>query len=279
MLAFRRRDTACYEIAVPPGGNLLPLSDYLRIIQRRGWIIVLTAFLGAVSALLFSLVQTPVYQSTIRLNVIGARPDFGLSQSIVSLLRNYAGQIKSYDTATLALRDMPEPLDLTPDGLLAMVNVQAIQSDLQLVIEVEDEDPHIAQMVAQQMADTFAWTIEQFNLQLEQSNRVMVFASGPATPASKISPHKKINTAAGGILGAILGLGIVILLEWMDSRFVRSPADLQRDLDLPVLALVGPGGDSGAGAAVSKLAGNWTIPLLGGVALGVLLTSVVYLVL
>ena len=265
----------------------MPLSEYYRIVRQHGWIIVLVAVLGAASALLFSMAQRPTYQSIIRLNVIGARPDFGLSQTVKGLLRNYAGQIRSHDTAASALRDMPEPLDLTPEALLAKINVQAVESDLQLVIQAEDQDPHIAEMIAQQMANTFVWTIEQFNLKLDQRDRVNVFTSGPASPAVKVRPQKKINTLAGGILGAVAGLGLVLLLEWMDSRFVRRPGELPRGYGLALLGTVDSDGRSqgssllsagGIGASASELAGRWAIPLVGGLALGIVLSTVFYLV-
>ncbi len=241
----------------------------------------MTALLGAVSALIFSLAQEPTYQSTVALNVIGARPDLGLSQTLKAQLRNYASQIRSYDTAVDALRSMPEPLDLTPEDLLDKVNVQAVESDLQLIIEVEDRDPVIANMIAQQMAESFIWNIKEFNDKLDQSDRLSVFTSGPATPGAKVRPQKKINTLAGGILGAVAGLGIIALLEWLDSHFVRRPEDIVKHAALPVLGTVRTTGEplpSLAERALGPSAGVWALPLLGGIALGVLVTSLVYLV-
>ncbi|NPV07309.1 MAG: hypothetical protein HPY83_05010 [Anaerolineae bacterium] len=259
----------------------MPLGEYVRIARQRGWIVVLTAVLGAVSALVFSLTQQPVYQSTIRLNALGARPDMGLSQTVKSMLRNYAGQIRSHDTAVAALRDMPEPLDLTPEALLAKVNVQAVESDLQLVIEVEDPDPVIANMICQQMAETFIWNIQAFNDRLDQRDRVNVFTSGPATPGVKVRPQKKINTLAGGILGGVAGLALVVVLEWLDTGYIRRPEDVIRDTGLPLLGLVRTQDQGSVGLAERALgptAGLWAVPLLGGIALGALVTSLVYLV-
>jgi len=256
----------------------LPLSEYWRIIRQRGWIILLTAFLTAACALVFSLVQRPVYQSTIQLNVIGARPDLGLSSTIKNLLRNYAGQIRSYDIAEDALRDMPEPLDLTPEELLAKINVQAVEADLQLLIEAEDGDPHVAEMIAQQMADTFVWKIKQDNELLDQADRINVFTSGPASAASRVKPQKKINTIAGGLLGAVAGVAVVLLLEWVDATKVRRPRDIREDTGLPVLAVVDVSARSSSGpSGLGTVASGWAIPLVGGLALGVLLASVVYL--
>jgi len=256
----------------------LPLSEYTRILKQRGWIIVLTAVVAAVSALLFSIVQQPIYQSTIKLNVIGARPDLGLSQTVKSLLRNYAGQIKSYNTAEQALANMPEPLDLTPEALLSKINVQAVESDLLLLVEAEDQDPVIAQMIAQTMADTFVWNIDVYNDTLDKRDRVYVFASGPATPGHKVSPQKKLNTLAGGILGGVVGFAIVLLLEWLDSFLIRKPSDIQRDVGLPVLAQLHSSPSAAhAYTSAGQLAGQWTIPIAGGVAVGALLATVVYL--
>jgi len=259
----------------------VPLGEYVRIARQRGWIVIVTAVLGALAALIFSFAQRPVYQSTVALNVIGARPDLGLSQTLKAQLRNYASQIRSYDNAVDALRSMPEPLDLTPEALLGKVNVQAVESDLQLIIEVEDADASIANMIAQQMADSFIWTIKAFNDQLDQSDRLSVFTSGPATPGSKVRPQKKINTLAGGILGVVAGLGIVALLEWLDSHYVRRPEDITKHTRLALLGAVRTEGEpslSLAERALGPSAGVWALPLLGGIALGVLITSLVYLV-
>lgn len=258
----------------------MPLGEYVRIVRQRGWLVIVTAVLGALAALIFSFTQRPVYQSTVALNVIGARPDLGLSQTLKAQLRNYASQIRSYDNAVDALRSMPEPLDLTPEGLLAKVNVQAVESDLQLIIEVEDADPTIANMIAQQMADSFIWTIKAFNDRLDQSDRLSVFTSGPATPGAKVRPQKKINTLAGGILGAVVGLGIVALLEWLDARYIRSPEDITKHTGVALLGAVRTEGEPSPGLAERALgpsAGVWALPLLGGIALGALLTSLIYL--
>jgi len=259
----------------------VPLAEYARIARQRGWILIVAGLVGAISALIFSLVQKPVYQSTITLNVMGARPDLGLSQTLKAQLRNYASQIRSYNTASEALADMPEPIDLTPEALLAKVNVQAVESDLQLVIEVEDRDPVIANMIAQQMAESFIWDIQAFNDQLDQSDRLSVFTSGPATPGSKVRPQKKINTLAGGIMGVVFGLAVVALLEWLDTRYVRRPGDITKDTGLAVLGSVRAGSDHAqtlVERALGPSAGVWAVPLLGGIALGALATSLIYLV-
>jgi len=52
------------------------------------------------------------------------------------------------------------------------------------------------------------------------------------------SPKTKINTAAALVFGAILGVIIVFLLEWIESGVMRRPDDVQRYLDVPVIGII-----------------------------------------
>ena len=51
-------------------------------------------------------------------------------------------------------------------------------------------------------------------------------------------PNTKINTAAGGILGLLIGFGIVFALEYMESGIIRVPEDVDRALSAPVLGVI-----------------------------------------
>ena len=55
------------------------------------------------------------------------------------------------------------------------------------------------------------------------------------TPTEPISPRPVRDALAGAMLGGILGAGIVLLREQLDDR-LRSVADVERVLDLPILA-------------------------------------------
>ena len=59
----------------------MEISDYGRILKQRGWIIILVAVLTAAAAFGFSKLQTPVYESTVRILVQPARTDFGQAQA------------------------------------------------------------------------------------------------------------------------------------------------------------------------------------------------------
>jgi LPS O-antigen subunit length determinant protein (WzzB/FepE family) len=56
--------------------NFVELSDYLRIIRQRGWLIILLALLTAAAAFGYSKMQTEVFESQVNMLVTPARLDF-----------------------------------------------------------------------------------------------------------------------------------------------------------------------------------------------------------
>ncbi len=211
----------------------MPLKEYLRILWKRGWIIIVMAFVTAASAVVFSMLQRPVYRSSIQINVIPARLDLGLTESIKSLMRNYAANIVSNKTLQEVIDRTGQ--DMTTDMLRSRVKVSSIESDFMIQIDVDDYDPVVAQQLAQSVADVF---IENVNISMQdqdKADRVGVSAKDAAEPAYLQSPKKKINALAGGIFGVLLGTVIVLVLEWLNSGIIRSSTDLERATGITVL--------------------------------------------
>ena len=73
----------------------MALMDYVRILVRRGWIMILVAAIAAGSAFLLTRGQTPVYRSTQIVVLQPSRADLGLSESIVRIMQSYALILRS----------------------------------------------------------------------------------------------------------------------------------------------------------------------------------------
>ncbi len=213
----------------------MALIDYWLILRRRGWIIALLAALTAASALVFSLVQTPVYKSTIYVGVLPARPDLGLTQSAKTLLRLYVSVI---NTETFAQKVIDaKQMDRTAGDLLGDVTIASDDSRFVIQIDVKDSDPAEANDIAQKWADFFIQWRDDQNAAARREDRVEAFALDPPRPALD-HPKKTINTLAGAILGALLGGVILFVLEYVESGILRSPQDIDRMLALPVLGAI-----------------------------------------
>jgi capsular polysaccharide biosynthesis protein len=212
------------------------LKDYLRIITKRGWIILLVAVITTGSALVFSRIQTPVYRSTIYLNVWPARLDWGLQQTIKGLMRNYTGTIASRDTAMKVIDRLQ--LDITPDELREKLTVTSIESDFLMQIDADDYDPLIARDIAQTTAEVFVERISVYMLDQDKAERVEVSIRDYALPGALHKPKWKINALAGAIFGIIIGGLVVFILEWLQADTLRTSEDVEARIGVAVLGII-----------------------------------------
>jgi len=212
------------------------LRDYLKILRKRGWIIVLLAVLTALSAYGWSKTRTPVYRASVKMNVIPARPDWGLSQSAKDLLRNFARNIDTYKTAQKVI-DRGQ-LDITPAQFVEMVEVNAESSDFTIQIAAKSHSPQEAEAIVRYAAEVFEEVQRERNNTLDKRDRVEVSMMDTVIPVELFSPKPKMNALAGGILGTLLGVLIVFLLEWLEADIVRTPEDVERHLGLVVLGAI-----------------------------------------
>jgi len=212
------------------------LRDYVRILTKRGWIIVVAAFATTVTALLFSLVQMPVYRSTIFLNVWPARLDWGLQQTIKGLMRNYALTIASRQTASEVVNRLQ--LDITPDQLREKLTVDPIEEDFLIRIDADDYDPLIARDIAQTTAEVFVESIKVYMVDQDKRERLDVNIRDYALPGTLHKPKPKINALAGAVFGVLIGGMVVFFLEWLEADIIRNPEDMERYVGVPVLGAI-----------------------------------------
>jgi capsular polysaccharide biosynthesis protein len=215
----------------------MELSEYIRIIRRRGWIIVLLAVLAAGSAYVFSKAQVPIYEASVNLTVRPARADWGLSNTVGALLRSLAGDIATHSFMRQVI-DL-EQLDTTTDDLLngKTVFVQDEAADFTISIVVRDASEHVAVQLVNAIADLFVEQREQWNQQQDKRDRIDVAIRDHARYASIYSPKTRINLLAGALLGVVLGVLIVAVMEWLEAGVVRSTEDLDR-MEIPALGAI-----------------------------------------
>ena len=214
----------------------MQLRDYFRIIGKRFWIIVLAVVITATSAMVFSRLQTPVYRATIYLNVIPSRLDWGLQQTIKGLMRNYAGNITSRDTAMEVIKHLQ--IDITPEELRDKLTVSPIEVDFLLQIDADDYDPLIARDIAQTTAEVFVEDMKVFMLDQDKRDRVEISIRDYALPGTLHKPKWKINLLAGILFGGLVGVLAVFILQWLEADIIRSSEDIERYTGIAVLGVI-----------------------------------------
>ena len=214
----------------------MQIQDYLHILRKRGWIIILTAVIATAGAILFSLVQTPVYRASIQLNVWPARLDWGLQQVIKDLMRNYSGEIQSSKTLLKAIDRLQ--LDLTPDQLKEKLRVRPIEEDSLIQIDVDDYDPILAAQIAQTTAQVFVEVINGRMLDQDKRDRVDVSIRDDAQPGALHFPKWKVNALAAAVLGSLLGGIVVFVLEWIEADTIHTSLDVERHIGTVILGTI-----------------------------------------
>lgn len=214
----------------------MELRDYLRILRKRGWIILVVALVAAVAAYGFSLTQTKIYRATAKVSVVPGTPDWGLGNTAKDLLRNFVINIDTHDTAQKVIDGAQ--LDMTTYDLLDRTEVSSDASNFTIQIDARDERPEVAKQIALTMADIFVRERTAYYNQQDKRDRIEVKIVDHVIDAPLFRPKPTLNAAAGLVLGAVLGGIIVFALEWLQADKLRTPQAVERYLGLPVLGAI-----------------------------------------
>lgn len=236
----------------------MELQEYVRILLRRGWIIVLVAVIGGVSAFAFSkILITPEYRSSVILTVNPGRgADYGSGLGIKEFLWNLSERMRLSDDIAQTVADRLQ-MDLPPDTLKGRIITDPDEARSLIRLDAEAKDPIIAKNLAETWAQVAVERRTEENFKLDQRDRILMEIVQHARDGQQFQPRTKVNGAAGGVLGALLGGLIVLFLEYIEAGIIRSPEDIERHLETPVLGLIPPSGPAGAAPASASRGRPW----------------------
>lgn len=164
-----------------------------------------------------------------------ARTDFGQAQAAKQLLRGYVQWIRSSYRASKVIDELQ--LDMTPQQLLGDVEVASDDSSFVIQINVESTDPNLANDIARIWGQTFIqWRIDDNATQRKEDRVDAEFIDDPQAGLDR--PRTRINAAAGAVFGALLGIILILALEWLESGVVRRTEDIERFLEIPVIGTI-----------------------------------------
>lgn len=213
----------------------MELKDYLRILRKRGWIILLLGVLTAAAALGASQLQTVEYKSTVNVSVFPDRIDNGTLLATKQILRGFRAYIDSENFAALVIQQLR--LDMLPKTLKSQVTIATIDEDYLIQIDVVNTDGNQANDIARAWATAFVeWRQEENTKQLKEDRVSARIVQDPTY--SKFRPQTTLNVVAGGIIGLMLGTLIVFFLESIESNILRVPDDVERALGMTVIGAI-----------------------------------------
>ena len=214
----------------------MTIQEYLRIIRRRGWIVVAACVLAAAAAYGISHFQKDMYRATVYVSTVPARPDRGLNNTAKDLMRNFADNLQTPEIAQQVI-DRAQ-LDQNPYDFLSHISVVADSTDFTIKIEARARDGEVAKLMALTLADNFVDERTAYYAQLDKADRIEVKIRSREIGYEQYQPKPLVNAIAGGVLGLLFGAAIVLMLTWMEADLLRTPAALERALGLPVLGAI-----------------------------------------
>lgn len=213
----------------------IDLREIIGLLVHWLWLILLCGILtGMVGFMVSNFVITPKYQSTTKVYILNKQDSSNLTYSDVQLgtqlTKDYAQLIKG----RYVLEQVIETCGLT-EGYGAFsdrVSVQTITDTRIIAITVEDEDPVMAQFIANEIRKVASAHIK--NVMDIQAVNVAEEANLPTVPSS---PSVTKWTGIGLLAGMFLCAMILIIRFVMDDT-IKSSEDIERYLGLSTLAMI-----------------------------------------
>jgi len=199
----------------------MEIKMYLRLLQRRWWIVLLMVAMSLAATTYFTVNMEPVYESKatyiVRLspfaeerNVISALNTLTSRTEIVATYAGVANSSLIKNRAALALGLQ------TRDGLTVESQMDGGTNIIEII--VEGPDPALVRDYTNALgAETVNYVeslYETYRLELLDE------ASLPGAP---IRPSLPQNLILGSLLGFVLGVGLVLFLEYLKVPFASDP--------------------------------------------------------
>lgn len=224
----------------------MELRDYIRILHKNWILILVLTVVGAAAGGIYSLLQTPKYQSTTQLYV-SVRSEGAATGDLVqgtTFARQIVVSYVDVVNTALVLEPVIEQLslDMTVPELSRQIAASAPLNTVMIDITATDPDPEQAAAIADATATSLAHAVENT---LESSDTdaegeavaspVQIRTVQPAVvPERPSSPNIPLNIALGTLLGLALGIGVAVLRTVLDTR-VRTLHDIEQLTEAPML--------------------------------------------
>ena len=210
----------------------IDLLELFQVLLQKAWVIILCMVIGA--GLAFGgtkTLLTPKYSASSQIYILTK------TTSVTSLADIQMGAQLTVDFEVLAKsRPVVEEvidelnLDYTYEEMEEMITTQNPSDTRILKMTVENEDPNLAKEIANAMAEVTAERVAY--IMTTDKPKIVEEAVTPEKPSS---PSTVKNTALGGILGAVLAMGIIVIIYLMNDT-IQTEEDVRKYLDLNTLA-------------------------------------------
>lgn len=217
----------------------ISLKEIFNTIKKRLLLIfAITLGVALIAAIISYFVLTPTYQSSSQFIVNQTQEDPSVQYNVndiqanVQIINTYNVIIKS----PAVLGEVIEELDL-PYSVAALsenITVSNEQNSQVVTVTATDEVPATAVEIANTTVTVFQDKIQDFM----NVDNVSVLTEAQLSPQpTPVAPNPVLNIAIAMVLGAMIGVGLAFLLEYLDNT-ITTEDDIDKHLGLPVLGVI-----------------------------------------
>ncbi len=217
----------------------MELREYARMARRRWKLILGTVIAALALAALITSQVTPQYESTARvfISTIPVNSGDALQGGQYSQERvaSYADVVNGVELPQRVIDDLG--LKTSAKDLSKRIKADVVPETVVLQITVTDPSPAQAQKIANDAVKQLQGFVAK--LETPPGKRVPLLKASVVDPArlpdSPVSPQPLLNYGLALVIGLLLGLGLALLRELMDTS-VKRTEDVPALRDVPVLA-------------------------------------------
>jgi capsular polysaccharide biosynthesis protein len=212
----------------------MQLSDYLQVLTKRWWVILLTLIAAVGGAFVISKLLPDTYRSQAVYLALANQADNGLNIVLRNSMNSYRELVMQ--PSVLDQISQRTGLDISGERWMRDVNIQPRPDEQKIIIEVDAPSLEQSMAMADAVGERIVAEVNRINATLEGTARINVERIQRARLLS-IQPNTQINMIAGAILGLIVGVLLAYILEYLDDT-LKTSADVERFVGLTTIGAI-----------------------------------------
>lgn len=213
------------------------LKQIAAMLLKRWWIILLAALLIAGLMYCYTVLYvTPMYTASTTLMVSTQNGNYAGLKTAAELIPTYSTLLRNptvlAETASSLSLDRGDGRSYTAGQIAGMIGISSVTDTGIFSISVTCANSEHAPIIANAVAEIAVPHV----VDLADGNDVSVVSAAGGSYQS--SPNLTSNAITGFLLGAVLAIGLLVLLELLDTA-IKSEDDLKEiSADIPVIGVI-----------------------------------------
>ncbi|RHW39522.1 capsular biosynthesis protein [Lysinibacillus yapensis] len=214
------------------------LQEIMKVIKKRLFLIIsVFAVITGITAGVNYFFLPEIYQAQTQILVNQKNTDepalsWAESEADLQLIDTYNVIIKSPAILNKVIEELK--LNLTSAALSEQITVSNEENSKVVNIFVEDPNAKKAAKLANKVADVFK---EEIPTLMSVDNINILSSANLSDDPKPVKPNKSLNIAISAMIGLLLGIGLVFLIEVIDTT-IKDENDIEAISKIPIIGVI-----------------------------------------